>query len=123
MKKSKKAVLLSALVFPGLGHLFLKRYGTGLLLIGIASAATYLLIVNTVERSLRIMDDIQNGTQLNTADLASLVSHQSAGQTSQLLDMAPTILLICWIIGIVDSYRIGRVQDKVETVKMANKNE
>ena len=113
MKKSKKAVLLSAFVLPGLGHVFLKKYVMGVLLIGVALVATYSLIVKTVERSLHIIDNIQSGVQLSADDIASLVSHQSAGQTSQWLDMGPLILLICWLIGIVDSYRIGRAQDKI----------
>jgi len=106
-------VLLSAFVFPGLGHVFLKKYVMGVLLIGMALVATYSLIVKTVERSLHIIENIQSGAQLSATDIASLVSHQSAGEASQLLDMGPLMLLICWLIGIVDSYRIGRVQDKI----------
>jgi len=113
MKKAKKAVLLSAFILPGLGHVFLKRYVMGMVLIGIALLATYSLIVKTVERSLHIIDNIQSGAQLSVADIASLVSHQSVGVASQLLDMGPLMLLICWLIGIVDSYRIGRAQDKI----------
>jgi hypothetical protein len=55
MKKSMKAALLSAFVFPGAGHFFLKKHITGTVL---------------------------------------------------------AVFIISLLVGIIDSYRVGRIQDK-----------
>ena len=34
------------------------------------------------------------------------------GTEAQLLNIAAAVLFISWLIGIVDSYRVGRAQDK-----------
>jgi hypothetical protein len=88
MKKSIKASLISAFVFPGAGHIYLKKYFPGLLLVGVSSLGIYYLILNMVEKALQIVEKIQLG-------------HVQADAT-----------VICWIIGILDSYRIGMGQDK-----------
>ena len=113
MSKSMKAALLSALVFPGVGHFFLKRYITGSVLAGAAFASLFFVISKTVERALQITEKIQRGeVQLDVATIAELVSKQATGTESQLLYIASTILIISWVIAIVDSYRVGRVQGK-----------
>jgi hypothetical protein len=39
-----------------------------------------------------------------------LAAMQTAADDSQLLGIATTALIICWLVGIVDSYRIGRTR-------------
>jgi len=113
MKKPMKAALLSAFIFPGLGHLLLKKYIPAVVLAGAAFAGLYFLIAKSVEVALQITEKFQSGeVQLNAATISELVSEQSSGTESQLLDIALAVLLISWLIGIVDSYRVGRAQDK-----------
>ena len=113
MSKSKKAALLSALVFPGLGHLFLKKYAIAAGLVGTAFFALYWLVSKTVESTLQISEKIQSGeVQLDAASITELVSKQAAGAEAQSLDVATTVIVIVWLIAIVDSYRLGRQQDK-----------
>jgi len=120
MKRSMKAALLSALVFPGLGHIYLKRYIPGVALVGVSSAGIYYLTSKTVERALQIVGKIQSGdVPLDVTAITKLVSKQSTGTEDQLLNIATTVIFICWIIGIIDSYRIGRGQDKNEQVLMS----
>ncbi|MDD3814100.1 MAG: hypothetical protein PHZ02_05590 [Desulfocapsaceae bacterium] len=122
MKKSMKAALLSALVFPGLGHIYLKRYLPGVALVGASSAGIYYLTSKTVERALQIVDKVQSGdVPLDVTTISELVSKQSTGTEAQLLNIATTVICICWIIGIVDSYRIGRGQDKNAHVSPSRK--
>jgi len=107
-----KAALSSAFVFPGAGHFFLKKYMTGAVLAGTALASLYLLISETVDQVLQITDKIQHGeVPLNVAAITALVSKQTGNET-QLINIASTVLIILWLIGIADSYRIGRRQDK-----------
>ena len=115
MKKSNKAVLLSALVFPGAGHLLLKRYITGAVLVCAALAALYLIVADILEKALAIVEKIERGEiSPDVAAIAELLSRQPMGNESQLLGAALPVLVICWVIGIADSYRCGRALDKHE---------
>ena len=115
MKKSTKAVLLSALVFPGAGHFFLKKRISGAILAVASLAAFYLIVSNMLERAQQIVDKILSGeVNPDEAAIAELLSRQPVGSESQLLDIAWIVLIISWSIGIVDSYRCGRRQDESE---------
>jgi hypothetical protein len=118
MKKSTKAVLLSAFVFPGTGHLLLRKFIPGAILIGASLASAYYITSKTVEESLQIVEQIQNGdVPPDMTSIEELVSKQSAGADAYLLDIATYLFLICWLFGIVDSYRAGRVMDKTDTAQ------
>ena len=75
-----KAALLSAFVFPGVGHLYLKKYIHGVILIGVSLVGSYYVISKTVERALKIVEKIQSGAvQLDVTAVTELVSKQSTG--------------------------------------------
>ena len=113
MKKSTKAILLSALVFPGAGHIYLKKYLSGAVLIGASFAAIYYLMSKTLEKALEISENIQSGDMpLDVEVITGLVSKQSTGVDAQLINIASAAFIICWLVGIADSYRIARVRDK-----------
>ncbi len=108
-----KAALLSAFVFPGVGHFLLKKYIPGAILAGTAFAGLYFLIAKTVERALQIAEKIQSGeVPLDVATITELVSKQSMSTEDQLPTIAVVALIVSWLIGIVDSYRVGRAHDK-----------
>jgi hypothetical protein len=111
MKRSNKAALLSALVFPGVGHLYLKRFIIGLLLSGGAATATYFIVSNTVSKALDIVEKIQSeGLSVDVNAISLLVTEQSRGAENSYLSFATAALIVFWIIGIVDSYRLGRIE-------------
>jgi hypothetical protein len=113
MKKSMKAPLLSAFVFPGAGHFFLRKYVPGIILSGTEFSALYIIITKTVARALQIVEKIQSSeVQPDAATIAELVSKQPMGTEGQVLNIATVILIFIWLIGIVDSYRTGRALDK-----------
>jgi len=115
MKKSIKAVLLSAFVFPGAGHFLLKRYISGAVLAGAAFSGLYYLTARTVENALEIVTKIQSGeAQLDAEVITELVSRQVTGTETLLINIATMAVLVSWLIGIVDSYRVGRAQEKMD---------
>jgi hypothetical protein len=116
VKKSTKAALLSCFVLPGAGHLYLKRYKFGLLLSVCAVAAVYFITSSAIQAALEVSEIIQGGgVGLDTNAITELVSQQTrAGEESTNTTM--TILTILWLIGIFDSYRVGRVLDKAAGV-------
>lgn len=109
MTKSTKAALLSALVFPGVGHLFLKKYVSAVILASTAFVGVYYLTMTMIEKALQITQKIQMGdVPLDVVGLTELVSQQSASAEAQLINIATTTFIIVWLISIVDSYRAGR---------------
>ncbi len=121
MKKSMKAALLSAFVFPGVGHMYLKKYISGVILISASFIGIYLMISKTIESALQIVAQIQNGSvEPDIAAIIELVSKLpiETGSGAHLIDIASAIFVICWIIGIIDSYRVGCIQDKTEKVSV-----
>jgi len=116
MKKTGQAVLLSALVFPGSGHFFLKRYIIGSLLASIALVATWFLVSGMINKALELANKIKSGEiQPDISAITALLSRQSVGGEFQLMNIAVNSLIIVWLIGIADSYRVGRQLDNGTT--------
>jgi hypothetical protein len=126
MKKSIKAALLSAFVLPGAGHFFLKKYITGSILAVAALPGLYSIIVTTIEKALKIANQIQTSNiPLSIEDISALVSQQVLQSEAQQMNIALFALLSAWVIGIVDAYRVGNIQDKqiasLSMIKTAHK--
>ena len=114
VRYSVKAALLSGLVFPGLGHLYLKRYLRGALLAAGAAALTYFIVSVAVNSAMDIAGKIEGGqVQPDAASISEAVSKASQ-DAERSTDIATTILIALWLIGIVDSYREGRARDKAK---------
>ena len=115
MTRATKAALLSALVFPGLGHLYLKRWVTGVVLAGVAGFALS-TIVSIVQRVTReVARQVESGAVgADVYSLTTMVTQQMHG-SEQAANVASTALLACWLIGIVGAYLQGRLQDKRDT--------
>jgi len=113
MKKSTKAALLSALVIPGAGHFFLRKYITGTVLAVTALGSLCLIVARMIETAQQIADKILNGeVPLDVGAITELLSKPPAGTGAQLINIAWVVLIIAWLLGIVDSYRIGLGQDE-----------
>lgn len=108
MKKSTKAALLSGLVFPGIGHLYLKRYVPGILLSVGSAAAIYYIFSAIMDTALTVAEKIQSGAvSPDVAAITDLLSQQPGG-SEQSANVATLVLMVFWLVGIVDSYRKGR---------------
>ena len=115
MKKSTKAVLLSAFLFPGVGHIYLKKYISGVVLVGASIAAISYLVSKAVERAFQIAEKIQaGGVPLDVEAITEMISRHSSGADLQLLNIATYALVICWLVGIVDSFRVGGVENNAD---------
>ncbi|MAF82737.1 MAG: hypothetical protein QGH93_00505 [Gammaproteobacteria bacterium] len=113
MKKSIKAALLSGLVFPGSGHMFLQQYRRGSVLLLSAIAALSVIIAKALNQALIIADKINSGEiSVEAATIAELASIPTRGAEDLTLNFAALIFGAVWLIGIVDSYRLGIIQEK-----------
>lgn len=110
MKKSTKAVLLSGLVCPGLGHVALKHYRRGWALMIVALIAVSVIAVEAFKSALNVVDRINSGEiPLDTGAINAAIADSSSGGDSLRVNISIMVFIACWLIGIIDSYRIGAV--------------
>ncbi len=113
MTRSTKAALLSGLVFPGIGHMVLKQYLRGSALIISALIASSVIVTVVIQRALTIVDRINSGDiPVETGAIAEMVSNSTNGADSLIENISVIVLGACWLIGIIDSYRLGIAQEK-----------
>jgi len=118
MKQSLKAALFSAFIFPGSGHFLLKKPVHGSLLAVVSILCVWALLSTALEKAQEISLKIQSGEiPLDISRITEEVSKQVAGGGTQLTDIATYLLLICWLLGIVDSYRVGWLQNKANSTR------
>ncbi|MCX5837699.1 MAG: hypothetical protein NTW71_04165 [Deltaproteobacteria bacterium] len=112
MKTSIKAALLSALVFPGLGQMYLKRYLRGLIPMVLVLTGLGVLIVQATVGALQILDKIQ--LQGGTVDM-NAVSNLAAGSSAHGDPSSSFISLgigVCWVFAVIDAYWLGKEKDR-----------
>jgi len=113
MTRPTKAALLSGLVFPGIGHMVLKQYLRGSVLMISALIALSVIVTVVIQRALTIVDRINSGDiPVETGAIAEMVSNSTNGADSLIENISVIVLGACWLIGIIDSYRLGIAQEK-----------
>ena len=119
MKESTRGVLLSGLVYPGLGQLILGQVFAGVLFILLTTAGFFVFIYRIVQRSVRVIDEISPLLANNKIDVNTLnerLSRDSAGGWG-----AETISLIAvagfWLAAMVHAYFVGKKIDQQATLK------
>lgn len=109
MQKTRKAVLLSALVLPGLGQIILKRYKTGMVIMLGVAAGLYKMISIAVAQANAIVNRIieQGGTPDITA-IANAAGQASVASGNASFNLFLWLVIICWLASIVDAYLAGK---------------
>lgn len=114
MSKSIKALLLSALVLPGAGHFYLRKNIQGLVLALVALVCLYVLISNITAISQDITYRVEIGEiPMDVGSIRAALENKLGEKTGE-LKTATYALEICWLIGVIDAFRIGRRQQKAE---------
>ncbi len=108
MERSIKAALLSALVFPGVGHFFLGRRRRAWLFLLPAAVAGAYMASQVFARANAIVDQVLSGAIAPDLDLIMARVSAAPGDEGALLNVAVCVLLACWAAAIVDSFLIGR---------------
>ena len=108
-----KAALLSALVFPGIGHFSLKKPLQGSILSGIAIVCLYFILTTVMDVAQGLSVKIQSGeVPFDVTKVSELVSQSLTGSDGRIVNISSLLLVICWVVGVVDSFRIGWMQGK-----------
>jgi len=109
MKLSIKAALLSALIIPGAGHVFLKKYSMAVILISATSVALLLLVKQIIEKILMIKNELIDAViAQNIQAIVDLIT----GLLNSLNSTFSYVLIFCWVLGLIDAYRLGKRQEK-----------
>lgn len=109
MKTQKKAVLLSALVLPGLGQITLKRYKIGIAIIVTTIISIYRMMSIAMEQANVIVNKLM--AQGGVLDMQAIVnaSGQSVGAVGNAsYNLYVWIIIICWLISIADAWLAGK---------------
>jgi hypothetical protein len=113
MKNSLKGALLSGLIFPGLGQIALKRYPRGIVLMLLVTAALVVMIVEAVQQAYAVLESIEAGGGTPDAEAIRQAAEQAAAASdSVLIPVMGLLIVVCWVVGIIDAYRIGRQKDR-----------
>ena len=111
MKRKTKALLFSALVFPGAGQWVLQRYKASLFFIGIAITATGLILVKVFTIAWRIKEQIVQG-QIAPDMLAlnQMVKTELYQSNPSVLNWAIGAIIVVWVMSIVDIFRLKKIK-------------
>jgi len=112
MKKATKVALLSAFVFPGCGHYVLKKYIHSLIIASVALYGVYIISTKLYARAEIISEKILSGEiAANVEAITAALANQPVAEVQQ-INTATTVIIIAWLVGIADSYRIAFVEQK-----------
>ncbi|MGE5319950.1 MAG: hypothetical protein ACM3KD_07210 [Hyphomicrobiaceae bacterium] len=111
MSRATNAVLLSALVAPGAGHLYLRHYPRGVALIGISLACLWVFVERAMQQASIVLDRLASDAGgIDAGQLSDLITQTSGGPGSLVVTLTSLALAVCWAIGIVDAYRLAKEQ-------------
>ncbi|MEJ6519976.1 hypothetical protein [Shewanella seohaensis] len=116
MKKALTAGLLSAFIAPGSGHFYLKHKRSALVFFSLAVISLMLLLMQIYQVAQVIALEIQNGTL--PLDVG-VISAEITQQTQTTMANANELLygfLLCWLVALLDSIRLGLKQDKQDAL-------
>ncbi len=112
MSNALKGALLSGLVFPGFGQVILKHYKRGIVLMLTVLAGLSVVVVKAVQQALAVLDQIKSeGGVIGMSTISKAADQASTNSDSRMVNLVLLLIVLCWIIGIVDAYMIGRKRD------------
>jgi hypothetical protein len=112
MNNSLKGAFLSGLIFPGLGQLVLKHYKRGAVIIIAVFISLSIVVVEAVQHALAILEEIQiEGGEISISSISEAASRASTTSGTLAFNLALLLVILLWIIGAVDAYRIGKKKD------------
>ena len=112
MNNSLKAAGLSGLIFPGLGQIVLKRYKRGAVIMLTVLVSLSVVVAKAVQHALAILEKIESeGGAISISTISNAATQASATSGSLTFNLVLLLVTLCWIIGVVDAYRIGKKKD------------
>ncbi len=112
MNNSQKGAFWSGLIFPGLGQVVLKHYKRGAVIMLAVLAGLTVIVVQAVQKAFIILEKIEPaGGAIDMNTIFDAASQASTHSDSLIFSFAVLWVTFCWIIGVVDAYKIGKKKD------------
>ena len=112
MNTSLKGALLSGVVFPGLGQVRLKHYKRGIVLMFTVFASMVVMVLKAVQQAFTILEKIMlEGGVIDIKTITDAATQAISTSDNVMYNLALLLIVVCWIFGIVDAYRIGKKKD------------
>ena len=112
MNNSLKGALLSGVVFPGLGQVRLKHYKRGIVLMFTVFASMVVMVLKAVQQAFTILEKIMlEGGVIDIKTITDAATQAISTSDNVMYNLALLLIVVCWIFGIVDAYRIGKKKD------------
>jgi hypothetical protein len=109
MNNSLKGAFLSGLIFPGLGQVVLKHYKRGAAIMLTVLVSLSIVVVKAVQHALAILEKIESeGGAISMSTISDAATQASTISGSLTFNLALLLVILCWIIGVVDAYRIEK---------------
>lgn len=106
MSRSNTALLLSALVMPGAGQLYLKRVLRGMVLVILSLVCLWIIADSVLQQVSVVLAQLQSGDlALDSTHIAALAAQTRGSPES---DIATYVLIGCWLGGMIDTYWLGK---------------
>jgi hypothetical protein len=108
MKTAIKAALLSALIFPGVGQMYLRRYARGLIPMVLTLAGLGVWIAQATVGALQEIEKMQRQGVL--VDLNAVANRAAASSASGdwYSPLIVPMIVVCWLFSVIDAYRLGK---------------
>jgi hypothetical protein len=112
MNNSLKGAFLSGLIFPGLGQVVLKHYKRGAVIMLTVLVSLSIIVVKAVQHALAILEKIESeGGAISMSTISDAATQAATTSGSLTFNLVLLLVILCWIIGVVDAYRIGKKKD------------
>lgn len=113
MSNALKGALLSGLVLPGLGQIVLKQYRRGMLIMLAVFASLSVIVVETVQQALAILEQIElQGDAIDMTAISNAAARESVQSGGVALNLLLLFVIVCWVAGTIDAYRLGKRKDR-----------
>ena len=106
MQAKKKAILLSALVLPGLGQISLKSYKRGIAILVVVLYSFYKVMSIAVDNANAIVDKMMS--QGGVLDLQAINNAAAQSADTASYDHYVWIIIFCWLISLLDIMFVAR---------------
>lgn len=108
MNSSTKAMLLSGLLFPGLGQMMLKCYLRGLGFMLATLGAMAFLVTQAVQAAYGLLDNINTDSVSDDLEQITIAANRAVADLTPVFNWVILGIILVWILSVVDAFMLGR---------------
>ena len=104
MSRALKALLMSALIIPGAGHFYLRRFKSGLVFLLLSGVSLTIIITHLANLAHQVLDQVNAGKiSLNATAIRQALNGQLALQSPALVTIAWGMLITAFLVCLEDA--------------------